>query len=263
MPRAHRIFLPGHVWHITERCHEQQFLLADVRDRRRWQYWLWESTCRYGLTVLDYNVTSNHVHLLVRDRGCGEIAASMRLIAGRTAQEFNRRQERRGAFWQGRYHATCVDHETYLLRCLTYVDLNMVRAGVVSHPRDWETSGYRELQELSRTRSIIDVDALCELVGVRHPDALREAHYGWVEDALARNLQRCREEHWSNAIAVGGSEFVEAFMRQSGRAATHRRIAGIDGGFVVRNIRGPKTGRRDAELLPGRGGRGSPWGADA
>lgn len=244
MPRAHRVLLPGHVWHITERCHEQQFLLADVVDRRRWQHWLSESKRRYHLSVLNYNVTSNHVHLVVRDRGHGEIAASMRLIAGRTAQEFNSREGRHGAFWQGRYHATCVDNETYLLRCLTYVDLNMIRAGAVEHPRDWETSGYLEVQGLAQTGSIIDSEGLCELVGVRDANALREAHYRLVEEALERDLHRRREGFWSEAIAVGGQEFVDAFMRQSGRAARHRQIANIEGGFAVRNCRGPRGGRR-------------------
>ena len=27
MPRANRYFLPGHVWHITHRCHKKEFLL--------------------------------------------------------------------------------------------------------------------------------------------------------------------------------------------------------------------------------------------
>ncbi len=74
MPRAHRVLLLGHVWPITERCHGQQLLLADVVDRRRGQHWLSESKRRYHLSVLNFNVTSNHLHLVVRDRGHGELA---------------------------------------------------------------------------------------------------------------------------------------------------------------------------------------------
>jgi putative transposase len=86
MPRAHRCFLPDHVWHLTHPCHKQEFLLKFARDRRRWLYWLFEAKKRFGLCVLNYMVTSNHIHLLVRDRGTGEIARSMQLIAGRTGQ---------------------------------------------------------------------------------------------------------------------------------------------------------------------------------
>jgi putative transposase len=69
MPRANRYWLPGHVWHLTHRCHRRQFLLRFVRDRRLWTKWLYEARVRHGLCVLDFVVTSNHVHLVVRDRG--------------------------------------------------------------------------------------------------------------------------------------------------------------------------------------------------
>jgi len=105
MARAKRHYLPGHVWHITHRCHKKEFLLKFARDRRRWIEWLYEARTRYGLTVLNYIVTSNHIHLLVVD---GEtrntIPDSIKLIAGRTAQEYNQRKKRKGAFWEDRYH---------------------------------------------------------------------------------------------------------------------------------------------------------------
>lgn len=89
MPRASRHYLPGYVWHLTHRCHRQQFLLRFAKDRRTWVHWLYVARQRHGLCVLDYAVTSNHIHLVVRDQGRGEIARSMQLIAGRTAQAYN------------------------------------------------------------------------------------------------------------------------------------------------------------------------------
>ena len=78
---------------------------------------------------------SDQIHLIVRDHKEGEaIARSVPLIAGRTGQEFNQRKKRRGAFWEDRYHATAVEGDSHLVRCMVYVDLNMVRAGVVTHP---------------------------------------------------------------------------------------------------------------------------------
>jgi putative transposase len=128
MPRANRYFLPGYVWHITHRCHQRNFLLKFARDRRRYLRWLFEAKKRFGLCVLDYIVTSNHIHLLVKDAGQDVIAASMQLIAGRTAQEYNERKGRYRAFWEDRYHATAVEANEHLHRCLVYIDFNMVRA---------------------------------------------------------------------------------------------------------------------------------------
>ena len=79
MPRANRYFLPGQIWHITHRCHRKSFLLGFARDRRGYLNWLFEARKRFGLCVLNYVVTSNHVHLLLKDTGAGEIARSMQL----------------------------------------------------------------------------------------------------------------------------------------------------------------------------------------
>jgi putative transposase len=132
VPRANRICIPRHAWHITHRCHEQSFLLKFARDRRRWRHWVFEAKRRYGLSVLDDIATSNHIHLRCADRGHDEIPTSMQLIAGRSAQDFNRRKDRRGAFWEDRYHAAAVQTDSHLARCITYIDLNMVRAGAVA-----------------------------------------------------------------------------------------------------------------------------------
>ena len=67
MPRANRHHIPGCIWHITHRCHKQKFLLGFEKDKQRWRHWLYEAKRRYGLCVLNYVVTSNHIHLLVVD----------------------------------------------------------------------------------------------------------------------------------------------------------------------------------------------------
>ncbi len=156
MARANRHYIPGQVWHITHRCHKKEFLLKFARDRRRWLHWVFEAKKRFGLQVLNYAVTSNHIHLLVVDTKPDVLAKSIQLIAGRTAQEFNQRKNRKGAFWEDRYHATAIDRNEHLVRCLVYIDLNMVRTGVVKHPAEWEMNGYREIQNRPDRYTIID-----------------------------------------------------------------------------------------------------------
>jgi putative transposase len=96
MARAKRHYLPGYIWHITHRCHKREFLLKFRKDRYRWLKWLYQARKRYGLTVLNYMVTSNHIHLLVAGDGDRDvIPKSMQLIAGRTGQEYNQRKKRK------------------------------------------------------------------------------------------------------------------------------------------------------------------------
>lgn len=221
MPRAHRVYCRGMVWHLTHRCHKKSFLLRFARDRRRWRHWLFEARRRYGLCVLNYIATSNHIHLLVADQGRREIAASMQLIASQTAQEYNRRKSRNGAFWEDRYHATAVQTGDHLIRCLSYIDLNMVRAGVVQHPREWADSGYHEIQDPTLRKRIIDRGRLCELVEVRSADVLRRAHSQWLEEALQRP---CRNPAWTESVAVGDDAFLRNLQQELGVSGRYRHI---------------------------------------
>ena len=93
----------------------------------------------------------------MKDTGQDVIAASMQLIAGRTAQEYNERKGRHGAFWEDRYHATAVEANEHLHRCLVYIDFNMVRAGVVGHPGQWKESGFSEIQDPPKRYRIVDL----------------------------------------------------------------------------------------------------------
>ena len=116
--------------------------------------------------LLDYVVTSNHIHLLVvDDSGREVIPNSIKLIAGRTGQEFNQRKGRKDAFWEDRYHATAVEGGDHLLQCLVYIDLNMVRAGVVRHPSEWPFGGYNEIQEPKRKKILINYGRLRGVLG--------------------------------------------------------------------------------------------------
>lgn len=223
MPRANRVFLPGYVWHITHRCHQREFLLKFARDRQRWLWWLFQARKRFGLCVLNYIVTSNHVHLLVRDRGADEIPKSMQLIAGRTAQEYNQRKGRRGAYWEDRYHATAVDTNGYLARCMVYIDMNMVRTGVVEHPVQWWASGFREIQHPPARYRIIDQSALLELFSVQDMNTFQKAHNQWVTQALRSN-SNVRDSRWTQALAVGSECFVTRFQSELSIGGSHREV---------------------------------------
>jgi len=80
------------------------------------------------------------------DKMAGSIPKSMQLIAGRAGQEFNQREGKKGAFRQDRCRATAIETDEHPARCIVYMGLNMVRAGVVSHPSEWGFGGYGEIR---------------------------------------------------------------------------------------------------------------------
>ena len=228
MPRANRHFLAGLVWHITHRCHRQQFLLKFRKDRQQWIRWLFQARKRYRLCILNYVVTSNHIHLLVLDRGTGEIARSMQLVAGRTAQQFNRRKNRKGAFWEDRYFATAVQCDNHLARCLVYIDLNMVRAGVVTHPGGWTHGGYGEIQTPPDRYRLIDIRQLTRLLGFSEVIQMQTAHRQWAQEAID-SQRMSREPRWTEAVAVGQREFLAEIKNELQHRCPARRILDDNG----------------------------------
>jgi REP element-mobilizing transposase RayT len=252
MPRANRHFLPGYVWHITHRCHRKSFLLKFARDRENYLRWLFEAKKRFGLSVLNYIVTCNHVHLLVRDTGANVIADSMQLIAGRSGQEYNQRKGRHGAFWEDRYHATAIEADEHLCRCLVYIDLNMVRAGVVPHPADWAHSGYREIQNPPKRYGIINLRELSSLCGFNGIPDFQQAHSDWVKETLARK-SGVREVNWSEAVAIGTLSFVNEVKRELGFKAAHREVKEFEESCALREgdeAYGRNSGSENEALSP-------------
>lgn len=234
MARAKLYYLRGNIWHLTQRCHNREFLLKFSRDRKRWLQWLFEAKKRYGLTILNYTVTSNHIHLLVYDDG-GKyvIPRSILLVASRTAREYNQRKGRRGAFWEDHYHATAIENEEHLHQCMVYIDLNMVRAGVVNHPADWPFTGYNEILSDRERYRLIDKLKLQELLGVENEQKLKEIYREQIEESLSKgNLER--ESCWTESVAVGSMKFIEKIKNELGIRTAHRKIIGTNKLYELR-----------------------------
>ena len=182
MPRRKRIHIPGFLWHI----------------------------------VITYAVTCNHIHLLAVDSGKDVISKSMQLLSGNTGQAYNTRKNRKGAFWEDRFYTTAIENGVHLLRCMAYIELNMVRAGVVKHPKDWEFCGYNEIIDPPERYRLIDRNALFSSCGITDPDEFRT----YYENLIAYTLQHgslSRESLWTNSMAVGSRQYIEQNHDKFGR----------------------------------------------
>jgi len=240
MARANRHFISGYAWHLTHRCHKREFLLKFTKDKQRWMQWLFEAKNRFGLCILNFTVTSNHVHLLVYDTGNGNdtIPKSIQLIAGKTGQEFNARKARKGAYWQDRYHATAVATDDHLIQCMVYIDLNMMRAGVVKHPRDWPFGGYRHILTPPKRYRLTDNEKLMGLLNIRDVERFRETYRNWVDAAMIKG-NMARQPQWTESIAIGDKVYVEKVKDQMGYKAIGRKIIEDRDSFVLRETQDP------------------------
>lgn len=143
MPRRPRFVVPGQPLHVVQRGNDRMSCFVDDEDIRRFLALLEEASRRAECLIHAYVLMRNHVHLLVTPQEQRSCAWLMRVVCCRYARYFNDKYGRTGTLWEGRYRSTVIDSERYLLTCSRYIELNPVRAGVVTHPAEYPWSSYR------------------------------------------------------------------------------------------------------------------------
>ena len=159
-------------------------------------------------------------------------------MAGRTGQDFNLRKKRKGAFWEDRYHATAIDKNEYLAKCMLYIDMNMVRAGVVDHPSEWPFCGFCEIQSPKERYRFIDRYYVCDLMGFDTYENFKKQYLVWIKESVESKVNT-RNQQWTKSIAVGDRGFIEDVKHKLGVKGIGRKIREDDGMFELKEEAAP------------------------
>ena len=141
MARPIRIEFEGALYHVTSRGDRCEAIYEDDADRERFLEVLGQVVEDFNWVVHAYCLMSNHYHLVIETPDAN-LAKGMRQLNGVYTQYSNRRHQRSGHLFQGRYKAILVDADSYLLELARYVVLNPVRARMVRKPGAWPWSSY-------------------------------------------------------------------------------------------------------------------------
>lgn len=142
MARKPRIEYPSAFFHIIVRGNNREKVFRDDADYVRYLEKLLYFSREGDITLYAYCFMPNHIHLLLE---MGTISLSKVLQRFHTwyTQYFNRRHDRVGHLFQGRYKAIVCDKDAYLLELVRYIHLNPVRAGLVDNLEDYPWSSHR------------------------------------------------------------------------------------------------------------------------
>ena len=143
MPRRSRIRLPGLPLHTVQRGVNRTACFLSDGDRMHYLDLLGRAAAGEGCSVHAYVLMSNHVHMLVSPSEPSSPSRMMKRLGEVYVAHFNKRHGRTGTLWEGRFKSSVVDSALYLLQCYRYIELNPVRAGMVTRPRDHPWSSYR------------------------------------------------------------------------------------------------------------------------
>lgn len=142
MARSPRIALPGYPHHVIQRGNNRQAIFLSEEDYRFYLDCFRRAKEERRCRIYAYCLMSNHVHFLIAPSDSQGLSRLLQSVGRRYVQYFNWRHGRTGTLWEGRFRSSLVSMDDYLLACCRYIELNPVRAKMVSQPRDYRWSSY-------------------------------------------------------------------------------------------------------------------------
>ncbi len=231
MPRQPRYFIPNIPQHIIQRGVDSQAVFFEPDDFDLYLHSLRKASQMYDCQVHAYVLMTNHTHLLVSPGSERTIPLVMQAMGRNYVQKLNKKYNRTGTLWQGRYKACLVQDDRYLMACHKYIELNPVRAGMVSAPGDYPYSSYHHNANGIRSRLLTNhktYEALAFTAEKR-----MAAYRGFFHDCVAPEMLSYIRETTNACLVLGSDPFKDEIEVMLGRSVRPGK-----------NGRPTKTGRR-------------------
>ena len=220
MPRRARLELPDVPLHIVQRGVNRCALFVDTDDRWHYQKLLRKVAKEHCMDIHAYVLMGNHTHLLVTSHEAGAVSAAMHRLGQCYVQAFNRKHQRTGPLWEGRFKSCLVDSESYVLMVYRYIELNPVRAAITDCPVRYPWSSVQGNLGIMKNPLLTPHPVFRALATDKAKRA--SAYAGWLmqgihEEELATIRAYVRQEK-----ALGSKRFQDMVERTTGRDVSWR-----------------------------------------
>ena len=203
MARPLRVEFAGAIYHLTSRGNARQKVFFTDADRELFLDTLSQVVSRYGWICYAYCLMANHYHLLV-ETPKANLSLGMRQLNGMYTQSFNRRHNRVGHLFQGRFKAILVEKESYLLELCRYIVLNPVRVKGKGEIGAWKWSSYRATAGLASVPEFLSTDWILGQFGKKRAKAQKK-YRAFVREGLESRPW----EELKGQIYLGSEAFIE------------------------------------------------------
>ena len=218
MARLPRLTLPGYPHHVIQRGNNRQAIFVSSGDRQFLLELLNENAEKFGVDVHAYVLMGNHFHLLATPKQADSLPKMMQAVGRRYVRLFNDSHGRSGTLWEGRYKSTVIETDQYLLACMAYIDLNPVRAGIVSVPAAYPWSSHGHYTGLRLDKLVKPHPLFWDLGNT--PFSREVAYAEMVQAGITALQQSVLTDSVMSGWALGGGDFVNELQKK-----TVRRVA--------------------------------------
>ena len=215
MARLPRLVVPNQPHHIIQRGNNRQPVFYDADDYSAFLNWLREAAKNFKVAIHVYVLMPNHVHLLASPADVNGMSRMMQWVGRQYVPYFNKKYQRTGTLWEGRYRATVIDSESYFLTCSRYIELNPVRAGLVTSAADYAWSSYAHHVGQKHDPLITDHSLYWSLGNTPFDREL--AYRDLVDQSLVASEVALLTEATLKGWALGTDKFKEQLAKQTTR----------------------------------------------
>ncbi len=221
MPRKQRFYIPGVPAHVMQRGHNREPIFFTENDYREYLKFLKRTSERYECQIHSYVLMTNHVHLLLTPSTDKSISLLFQSLGRLYVTYINKTYQRSGTLWEGRHKGHIIETSNYFLTCMQYIELNPVRAGMVSHPADYPWSSY-----------LANGEGLSNIILISHKEYLSLAKDQSERQKIYRSLLESKmniqlltdfRESIQSGTALGSNVFIEEIEKTLKRKVGYKR----------------------------------------
>jgi len=215
MARKPRFNLVGVSQHVIQRGNNREPCFYGEENYQRYLADLHDATERNHCRLHAYVLMTNHVHLLVTPMEEHGVSHLMQDLGRKYVRYINHGYRRTGTLWEGRYKSSLIDSEAYLLTCMRYIELNPVRAGMVSHPGEYRWSSY-EANAYGNANRLISPHPVFEQLAA-DPGQRRHAYCELFRHHMDNDLLHAICEALNQELVLGREDFKDKIEQMTAR----------------------------------------------
>ncbi|GAA0349706.1 transposase [Bowmanella denitrificans] len=218
MARLPRLYLPDCAQHVIQRGNNREACFYEQADYRAYLSFLKDAACKYQVAIHAFVLMTNHVHLLVTPASAQGVSRMMQAQGRKYVQYFNYTYGRSGTLWEGRYKSTLVDADNYLLTVYRYIELNPVRANMVSHAAEYPWSSY-QANALGKSIQLLTPHSLYRQLGkteIHRQSAYRALFRGLMPEQDLAVIREATNKAW----VLGDDRFKAQIEARTGRRSS-------------------------------------------
>ncbi|MCH2160071.1 MAG: transposase [Oleiphilaceae bacterium] len=217
--------MPNCPHHVVQRGHDKKAVFVCDEDYAHYLNTLEKAKKEFDVAVYSFCLMTNHVHLILAPKNRPEcLSALMKKVSSKQTRYTNKLEGRSGTLWESRFKSSPIETDTYLLQCSRYVELNPVKARMVSEPEDWAWSSYGVkvgLKAGEHIRTWLDADQT--YLGLSPNKKERHRRYrAFVKSAVPEQERIKISQALERSQLTGSGKFVDEIERRMGLRVEER-----------------------------------------